>query len=293
MSIHPTAVIKPLAFAFLFWSGTAAAGISDNMVCNGAFNLQSPAEPGASTCSCQYAPRAGETLDSCGKRAKDDSCWCDELCVDYGDCCPDVMAICICSDLDLDNICDNKDNCKLDFNPDQGDANGDGVGDACPPPTCADSDGDGSCDDDDNCPLVPNPDQVDRDGDSIGDFCEVCIAVYDDDVGDDQSAADWAVEIEGDCDKVGLDPILQIPGASNPDGTLDRVDFACCESDCQAVEVPNHDSSCKPSSAWALYALSLCEPGTAPQEFMLTDECENAGFGAPTFRRADIFCCAP
>ena len=36
----------------------------------------------------------------------------------------------------------------------------------------ADADGDGLCDDDDNCPATPNPDQGDFDGDGIGDACD-------------------------------------------------------------------------------------------------------------------------
>lgn len=35
-----------------------------------------------------------------------------------------------------------------------------------------DGDGDGVFDDDDNCPLVANPDQADADGDGIGDLCD-------------------------------------------------------------------------------------------------------------------------
>jgi hypothetical protein len=44
-------------------------------------------------------------------------------------------SICLpCSDTDRDGLCDQVDNCPNVANPDQGDANGDLVGDACTPP---------------------------------------------------------------------------------------------------------------------------------------------------------------
>ena len=50
------------------------------------------------------------------------------------------------------NACDN---CPNSLNPDQQDADGDGVGNLC-----------------DNCPNTPNADQLDTDRDGIGDLCD-------------------------------------------------------------------------------------------------------------------------
>jgi hypothetical protein len=57
------------------------------------------------------------------------------------------------------NNCD--DNCFKIENPDQADADGDGVGDAC-----------------DNCLDVANIDQIDGDGDGVGDVCDNCSADF-------------------------------------------------------------------------------------------------------------------
>jgi hypothetical protein len=79
-----------------------------------------------------------------------------------GDACDD--------DDDNDGVPDARpDNCRVDFNPDQKDTDGDGYGDACPP---VDDDGDTVINDDDNCDAVVNPDQDDLDGDDRGDACD-------------------------------------------------------------------------------------------------------------------------
>ena len=59
-------------------------------------------------------------------------------------------------------------------NPDQADADHDGIGDACESIDDPDNDGISSHDplNPDNCPNVPNPDQRDSDHDGIGDACE-------------------------------------------------------------------------------------------------------------------------
>ncbi|HET6363202.1 MAG TPA: thrombospondin type 3 repeat-containing protein [Gemmatimonadota bacterium] len=103
---------------------------------------------------------------------------------------------CPVDDSDGDGIPDAEDNCLFAFNPDQADADGDGVGDACngdggdggcvrpdgtvppddgstEPGSCPveDSDGDGIANADDNCAFTNNPDQADSDGDGVGDAC--------------------------------------------------------------------------------------------------------------------------
>ncbi len=74
------------------------------------------------------------------------------------------------TDQDNDGISDDADNCKFVYNPDQIDADGDGVGDACD--VLVDMDNDLIADTIDNCPMAQNTDQADADRDGIGDPCD-------------------------------------------------------------------------------------------------------------------------
>ncbi|MFQ5768311.1 MAG: C25 family cysteine peptidase, partial [Acidobacteriota bacterium] len=85
---------------------------------------------------------------------------------------------CEAQDADGDLVLDVVDNCPLTANPDQADADADGIGDICD--SCTDSDADGfgnpgfpanTCAVD-NCPAVPNPAQANSDGDAFGDLCD-------------------------------------------------------------------------------------------------------------------------
>jgi hypothetical protein len=106
-----------------------------------------------------------------------------------------IAAVQEVTDIDSDGIFDNADNCPNDCNPQQLDADADGIGDvcdttpgcggcgqaqceqACPPVTTTttsipDTDSDGILDNVDNCPNNCNTQQLDADNDGIGDVCD-------------------------------------------------------------------------------------------------------------------------
>jgi hypothetical protein len=74
------------------------------------------------------------------------------------------------TDDDNDGIPDIADNCRLNFNPNQENSDGDAFGDSCN--TNMDKDGDEWADILDNCPIMPNPDQKDANNNGLGDACE-------------------------------------------------------------------------------------------------------------------------
>ena len=136
------------------------------------------------------------------------------------------------------------DNCPMDDNPDQADADQDGVGDACD--NCpahanalqADGDSDGIgdiCDEDgvvacvddadcdeipdgvDICPYSEDPSQADLDGDGVGDACDVCPVIVD------------ALQADADGDGVGdaCDNCAALANVDQVDMDGDGTGFAC------------------------------------------------------------------
>ncbi len=87
---------------------------------------------------------------------------------DQGDADGDGLGNACDADDDNDGVEDGPDNCDLTPNADQRDTDGDGQGDACDP----DDDNDAVADDSDNCATVVNPDQRDTDSDGVGDACD-------------------------------------------------------------------------------------------------------------------------
>lgn len=94
------------------------------------------------------------------------------------------------ADTDNDLTNDDVDNCPINYNNDQSDIDGDGLGDKCDPDADGDgvpnaqdempydaseqydSDGDGTGNNSDNCPAEANADQKDIDNDGLGDVCD-------------------------------------------------------------------------------------------------------------------------
>ena len=120
------------------------------------------------------------------------------------------------------------DNCPADANPDQADADGDGVGDAC----STDTDEDGVVDNADNCPAAPNADQADTDEDGVGDACDNC-------------AVPNAEQEDADGDGVG-DACDNCAGAANPDQADSDGDSYgdACDTDADDDGIVNGEDNC-------------------------------------------------
>ena len=121
-------------------------------------------------------------------------------------------------DIDGDGVSNRCDNCIGAANPDQGDCNGDGEGDACETdPGEGDADSDGVCDADDPCPL---DEQDDSDGDGVCDSDDICPGGDDSVDGDNDGVPDA-------CDPCPIDPFNDL----DSDGV--------CDSDDNCPTVPN------------------------------------------------------
>ncbi|MCP3979620.1 MAG: hypothetical protein GY716_09860 [bacterium] len=138
-----------------------------------------------------------------------------------------------CPDVDGDGACETVDNCP-GANPDQADADEDGLGDACDPcfgASDVDGDGDGRCNETDNCPAVSNPAQEDDDADAVGNACDPCFGTPD-------------IDADGDslCD--AFDNCPDVVNLDQGDGDADGVGDLCdpCAGDTNVDT--DHDGLC-------------------------------------------------
>jgi hypothetical protein len=143
-------------------------------------------------------------------------------------------------DGDGDGFPDAADGCPGVANPDQRDADGNGVGDACQAGGPPDRDGDGVPDGTDACEAVPDPDQADGDADGVGDACDNCPALANPAQADadrdglgDACESDPPADADGDGVPDRRDLCPDAPDPAQADGDGDGVGDAC--DDCAAA----------------------------------------------------------
>ncbi|MCA1684002.1 MAG: thrombospondin type 3 repeat-containing protein [Actinobacteria bacterium] len=188
------------------------------------------------------------------------------------------------ADGDADGVPDAADNCPDAANPDQADADGDGLGEACDP----DADGDGIPDESDNCPAGANTDQADADGDGLGDACDPdgdgdglantvdnCPA----EANPGQQDADGdglgdACDPDGDGDGVAdtIDNCPLVPNAGQEDADGDGLGDACDSSPgSRPGKVTGGGWIAEEKHHFAFTARSLAEASTAEGELTFVD----------------------
>ncbi len=136
-------------------------------------------------------------------------------------------------DADDDGLLNENDNCPTVPNPEQDDADSDGVGDACDVTPTGDDDGDGIDNALDNCPSDVNEDQADQDGDTIGDVCDSDVDGDGVDNGTDNCPTD-ANSDQADSDADGKGDVCDLPD-NDGDGIFDDVDN--CPNDANASQL--------------------------------------------------------
>ena len=148
-------------------------------------------------------------------------------------------------DTDGDGVLDTEDNCPDEADPEQGNVDGDCLGDVCDP----DIDGDGDLNENDNCPYISNPEQEDGDTDGKGDVCDNCPAVSN----PDQADADG--DSLGDfCDPYSF--YVDIAPYRDPDGAFSTADLLL-GSRMTFAQVP---MSVDEAYALDIAPLELCSP---------------------------------